>query len=243
MKKILIVGGANGVGLSLAKQLSEKTEVSTIYIVDKEKLADEYREPKLTSYTFDLNSESYEFFDRFHDIDTLFITAGFGSLSLFKDVSEQYIIDSLKVNTMAPIRIIHRFMDKLNAKEPFYCGVMVSIAGFMSSPFFAVYGASKAALKIFIESVNVEIMKAGSRNRILNVSPGSIKGTKFNKGSNDLDVLSSISNDIIAHLEKQDDLFIPDYEKVYKEVLRRYHEDFRAEGIHSYEYKMRSGRI
>ena len=41
----------------------------------------------------------------------------------------------------------------------------------------------------------------------------------------------------------KDDLFIPQYEEVFKRVLARYHEDFREEGLHSYEYKMNSGRI
>ena len=83
------------------------------------------------------------------------ITAGFGKLALFKDVDEQHIIDSMNVNTTAVMRLIHHFYNKIEGKSDFHCGVMVSIAGFMSSPFFAVYGASKAALKIFIESINL----------------------------------------------------------------------------------------
>ncbi len=33
------------------------------------------------------------------------------------------------------------------------------------------------------------------------------------------------------------------YEEVFREVLERYHTDFRAEGRHSYDYKLASGRI
>ena len=134
-------------------------------------------------------------------------------------------------------------MDRLTGKGDFLCGVMVSIAGFMSSPFFAVYGATKAALKIFIESVNVELEKGGSTNRILNVSPGSIKGTSFNNGKTDLSVTKDLAKEIIAHLEAKDDLFIPQYEEIFKHVLVRYQSDFREEGRHSYEYKRNSGRI
>jgi hypothetical protein len=43
-------------------------------------------------------------------------------------------------------------------------------------------------------------------------------------------------------MERGDDRFIPRYEEVYREVLERYHNDFRAEGLHSYEYKMKSKR-
>ena len=113
----------------------------------------------------------------------------------------------------------------------------------MSSPFFSVYGASKAALKIFIESVNVELEKAGYSNRILNVSPGSIKGTSFNNGKTDLSVTESLAQEIIGHLDAKDDLFIPQYEEIFKAVLQRYNDDFRQEGRHSYEYKLKSGRV
>lgn len=250
MKKILIVGGASGIGLSLAKVLSERKETEKIYVVDKKPLSEEYRKeitavgiPTVESFVFDLTNEDYSFFDNFADIDSLIITAGFAKLSLFNDLSEDYIINSFKVNSLAPIRIIKHFYAKLLSKTDFYCGVMVSISGFMSSPFFSVYAATKAALKIFIESVNVELIKAESTNRILNVSPGSIKGTSFEGGQTDVSLTRELAEEILQHMENKDDLFIPKYEQVFKQVLQRYNEDFRKEGLHSYDYKLNSGRI
>lgn len=243
MRKALIVGGANGIGLSIATILANRKDYEKIYIVDKVLIDKEFNNKKFESIQFDWISEDYSIFDRFKDVDTLMITAGFGKLSLFKDVPEQYIRSSFAVNSVAPIRIIHHFMDKLTNEENFLCGVMVSIAGFMTSPFFAVYGATKAALKIFIESVNIELKKNGSNNCILNVSPGSIKGTSFNNGKTDLAMTETLAYEIIEHLEAKNDLFIPQYEEIFKNVLTRYQEDFRKEGIHSYDYKMKSGRI
>lgn len=243
MRKALIVGGANGIGLSIATIFANREDYEKIYIVDKVLIDEEFNNKKFESIQFDLISEDYSIFDRFKDVDTLMITAGFGKLSLFKDVPEQYIRSSFAVNSVAPIRIIHHFMDKLTTEENFLCGVMVSIAGFMTSPFFAVYGATKAALKIFIESVNIELKKNGSNNCILNVSPGSIKGTSFNNGKTDLAMTETLAYEIIEHLEAKNDLFIPQYEEIFKNVLTRYQEDFRKEGIHSYDYKMKSGRI
>lgn len=243
MKKILVVGGANGIGLSIAKVLTSRDTTEKVYIIDKAPLAEEYKEAKIESYQFDLTSEDYSIFDRFQDIDGLIITAGFGKLALFEDIDEKMIPLYFNVNTIAVIRVIKHFFAKMLSRNDFYCGVMVSIAGFMSSPFFSLYGATKAALKIFIESVNVELEKSGSSNRILNVSPGSIKGTSFNQGKTDLDVTESLANEIIEHVENKDDLFIPKYEEVFKEVLSRYQKDFRAEGRHSYDYKLESGRI
>jgi hypothetical protein len=52
-----------------------------------------------------------------------------------------------------------------------------------------------------------------------------------------------LAAEILKHLWAKDDLFIPQYDEVFREVLERYHADFRAEGRHSYEYKMQSGRV
>lgn len=243
MKNVLIVGGANGIGLSIAKVLTSKDGIRKVYIVDKSPLAQEYQEDKIEYIRFDLTESDYSIFDRFTDIDGLMITAGFGRLELFENIPEEMIPTYFSVNTVSVIRIIRHFYDRLLSKEDFYCGVMVSIAGFMSSPFFSIYGATKAALKIFIESVNVELLKAGTSNRILNVSPGSIKGTSFNQGKTDLSVTMPLATEIVKNLEQKNDLFIPDYDTVFRNVLERYHDDFRAEGIHSYEYKVSNGRV
>ena len=243
MKRALVVGGANGIGLSIATELANRNDYDKVYIVDRASVAEENMHPKFESYQFDLTNEDYSFFKQLNDIEMLMITAGFGRLALFKDLDEQYIINSMNVNATAVMRLIHHFYNKIQSTGDFYCGVMVSIAGFMSSPFFSIYGASKAALKIFIESVNVELEKRGTSNRILNVSPGSIKGTSFNQGKTDLSQTSILANEIISHLEQKTDLFIPQYEEIFKQVLARYQADFREEGRHSYEYKLNSGRL
>lgn len=243
MKNILVVGGANGIGLSIAKVLTAKEEVEKVCIIDKAPLAEQYQEEKITSMVFDLTGSDYSVFDQYRDIDGLVITAGFGRLALFEDIPEEMIATYFNVNTIAVIRIIKHFYDRLLSQEDFYCGVMVSIAGFMSSPFFSVYGATKAALKIFIESINVELEKSGSSNRVLNVSPGSIRGTSFSQGQTDLNQTETLAKEIISHIEAKDDLFIPRYDEVFRDVLNRYQKDFRAEGRHSYEYKLKSGRM
>lgn len=112
-----------------------------------------------------------------------------------------------------------------------------------SSPFFSVYGATKAAMRFFIESVNEELEKSGSFNKILNLSPGSIKGTGFNQGETDLNMTKELALAIIENMLHHRDLFIPQYDEIFHHVLDRYHEDFREEGRRSYDYKLNSGRI
>ncbi len=240
MKKALVIGGSNGIGLAIAHALAHYDKV---VIIDKTQ-SDSPLPDNAEVEVFDLCSADYSLFDKHLDADLVMVTAGIGRLALFEDIPEEMLSTYFQVNTLPAMRIAKRFYGKLQAKEPFRFGVMVSISGYMSSPFYSIYAATKAALRVFIESVNVELEEGGSANRILNVSPGSIKGTKFDGGhTNDLQATAGLAREIVAHLEAGDDLFIPRYEEVFHEVLERYHADFRAEGRHSYAYKLASGRI
>lgn len=239
MKKALVVGGSNGIGLSIVLNLKGYDH---IYILDRE-VPDITLKENMSFEQFNLLNSDYSVFDKYNDINTLIITSGFGNLALFENVDDDMIINSFTVNTIAVIRIIKHFYNKINSKSDFYCVVMGSISGLISSPFFSIYGATKAALCKFIESVNVELEKSNSVNKILNVSPGAIKGTKFYKKDNDLKLTTPLANLIIENMLKKNDLFIPDYDNVFKQVLNNYNKDFREFGLQSYDYKLKSRKI
>ena len=243
IQRPLIIGGANGIGLAIATAFSHDDAISRVSIVDKLPVCPEHMHSKFETFCFDLTEDDYSFFDRFTDVDAVMVTAGFGYLQTFADNDENVITKSFAVNAIPPLRIAHRFYPRLLGKEPFRMGIMSSITGFLSSPFYAVYGATKAALRSFIESVNAELTKTGTSNRILCVAPGSISGTSFNGQPTHVEELLPLAQEIIIHLEHGDDLFIPHYDDIFRAVLQRYHEDFRAEGLRSYDYKVRSGRI
>ena len=182
-------------------------------------------------------------FESIDDIQALFITAGFGHLKFFQDLSEGYIQDSFAVNAVAPIQIIRRYYGRMFSKEPFYCAVMVSIAARLSSPLFSVYSATKAALSKFIEAVNVELDVQGSKNRILEVSPGSLKGTSFTGSTSQPELTVSLAKEIIVRSKKKEELFIPQYDEVFKGVIERYHSNSHKYGVESYWYKKKLGRV
>ena len=126
IRRALVVGGASGIGLSIAVELASRASTEIVYVVDRSELDPAYKGDKVRNFVFDLNQEDYSFFDRFTDIDALIITAGFGRLALFKDIDEQHIIDSFNVNTVAVIRLIRKFYDRISSKDDFYCTVMGS---------------------------------------------------------------------------------------------------------------------
>ena len=61
MKRILVVGGANGIGLSIVTTLSKQSTTETIYVVDKAPLQEQYKNEKIKSFIFDLTTNDYSF--------------------------------------------------------------------------------------------------------------------------------------------------------------------------------------
>lgn len=46
MKRALVVGGANGIGLSIATELAKRNDCEKVYIVDKSELSTDYNNEK-----------------------------------------------------------------------------------------------------------------------------------------------------------------------------------------------------
>lgn len=246
MKKAVVVGGSNGIGLAITQKLIVKNY--HVYILDKAE-PDEKVISNNGQFTYfpcnllDFPEDLFESLSKDEAVEVLMITAGFGRVSNFEYYHLAEIQNTLQVNTVAGIKIIRYFYDKIKSPKLFYCGMMGSIAGLISSPLFSVYAASKAAIYRFIESVNIELEVSGTKNRIMNVSPASVNGTKFNGGANDPTLTNKLAEEIVQHLLSSDEIFIPEYEDIYKNILEHYKSDPHEYGLHSYEYKIHSGRI
>ena len=241
MKKALIVGGSNGIGLALTNTLLSRNY--SIIVVDK----DGGNLPQTAQVNYvqlNLLNRDYSVFDQFQEIDALFITAGFGRLAFLEDLHEQELINIMRVNAEAVMRIIYRYYQKLACEKPFICAVMGSIAGLVCSPLFSAYSASKAAVCKYIEALNSELEYKGFNNRILNVSPGSIQGTRFNgSATTDLSLISCLANEIIDRAENRETLYIPKYDEVFADVICRSSCNPQKFGLESISYKMKSGRL
>ena len=235
--KAIVVGGSSGIGLSLVLNLVGRDECDRVYVLDKVAFPDAYKFDKIVPALCDLSLGDYSCLEEIDDIDALYITAGFGHLRFFQELSEGYIQSSFSVNAIAPIQIIRHYYDRMLAEKAFTCGVMVSIASRLSSPLFSVYSATKAALSKFIEAINVELDVQGSKNRILEVSPGSMKGTGFSGGVSNPEMTAGLASEIIRRAEAREELYIPQYEEVFKGVIDRYEANAHQYGVESFWYK------
>ncbi|MBO7466448.1 MAG: SDR family NAD(P)-dependent oxidoreductase [Bacteroidaceae bacterium] len=240
-KKALVIGGSNGIGLSIALQLADCCQ--SVSIVDKN-YPDDTLPENIHITQCNLLNNDFGFLADFDDVDILVFTAGFGRIAPFETFIDKEIENAYTVNSIALTKVLRHFFLRMKSKENFYCAVMGSIAGLVSSPLFSLYGATKAAVCKLVESVNIELEMSDSANRILCVSPGSIKGTKFNGALfNDLTLTNSLAQEIVRRMFSREQFFIPDYEKVYKNVLDRYYADPHLFGVDSYQYKEKGGRI
>jgi len=244
MKKAVVIGGSNGIGLSLVNNLQTKNY--HVYVLDvcepNKQLIINNEYTYIYCNLLDFDEGIFKPFIDDKEVSFLMITAGIGRIADFEYLHIAEIEKTLKLNTIATIKVLHLFYDRIKSQDSFYCGVMGSIAGLVSSPMFSVYSASKAAICKFIESVNIELEVGGFLNRIANISPGSIKGTRFNGGENNLNQTKQLAEQIVKTVLNSKELFIPDYEETYKDVLERYHCDPHSFGINSYQYKKQSGR-
>ena len=239
--KAVVIGGSNGIGLAVTKQLIQQGYHVNILDISQPDEAFEH-----TTYypcnMLDLDLSLLEELSKDPQVEALMITAGIGRVADFEYLHPAEIEKTMIIDVVSAIKVIRVFYDRIKNEKPFYCGIMGSVAGFVSSPMFSVYAAAKAGVCRFVESVNIELEAAGVTNRILNVSPGSIKGTRFNGGSNDLSLTENLAFQITTRLLNHETLYIPEYEEVYKGVIDRYHADAREYGLHSYQYKQQSGR-
>lgn len=246
-KKVVVVGGSNGIGLAIVKNFIQRGYFAVILdVVEPDRSLADYSDKYeyLKCNLLDYDPMQIQKIVNDETVEVLMITAGFGRIASFEYLHPVEIRKLLAVNTSAGIEIVNLFYERIKNKKVFYCGMMGSIAGFVSSPMFSVYAASKAAICRFVESINIELEMSGIQNRILNVSPGYIRGTRFNGAQeNQSNLTSGLANEIVERMFKREELFIPDYEKTYKDVLNRYKEDAHAFGIGSYEYKVASGRV
>ncbi len=249
LKKALVVGGNSGVGLAMVAELLRR-DCAHVYIVGKDPVRAEdipqdvqgIFEKRTSFERVDLAQEQFAVFDSIQDVDTLLITAGFGRVAPFEELTSAEVTNLLKCNLLGCVRVIQKYYDKLRGQEDFHCAVMGSIAGHVASPLFSVYGASKMGLHGFIENINGELVGAGCRNRITEIAPGSLKGTNFDGGGNAVEQLTDLVREMLDRMTRRDVLYIPDFDKTYRGVLERYRTDAAAFAQSSYEYKLAGGR-
>ena len=184
----IVTGASSGLGAEFARQLAARG--SDLVLVARrpdrlESLADELTRAHgitVTTVARDLGlpdagrSLRAELESRGIHATGLVNNAGFGTHHAFTDEDPDRLQDMIALNVSALVDLTRAFIEPLTAADN---GVLINVAsllGFQPTPYLAVYGATKAFVLSFTESLWEEAR--GSGLRVLAISPGATE-TEF----------------------------------------------------------------
>lgn len=189
-KKVILTGAGSGIGKQLTIQLLKKGAIVTGLDINSdslEELKKERNSDKLSTYTIDISS--YEQIDKFkeeyiknNEVDILINNAGIIQPFINIDkIDESTIKKVMDVNFYGPVRLTRIFLKHLQSRKQAYIVNVSSMGGFFPFPGQTIYGASKAAIKLFTEGLYSELLDTNVK--VMVVFPGAVN-TNITKNSN-----------------------------------------------------------
>lgn len=182
-KKIIVTGGGSGIGRELTLQLLDMgAHVAAVDI--SEKSLKEVQElaknnERLSIHVLDVTSDESlknfeeEFYKKHKVVDGLINNAGIVQPFVNVDKLEMDLVNRvMNVNFFGPFKLTRMFLPELKKRPSAHIVNVSSMGGFFPVPGQTVYGASKAALKLFTEGLYAELLDTNVRVTI--VFPGGV---------------------------------------------------------------------
>ncbi|WP_338869526.1 SDR family oxidoreductase [Myxococcus stipitatus] len=184
-KTVLITGASMGIGEAFARELSRRG--ATLLLVAR-------GEAKLQALAAELGNAHVFACDlaepgaprRLHDavvaqglaVDVLVNNAGFGRYGPFESLPFDEQHGQVALNVSALVDLTHLFIDGITLRQGGVINV-ASVAGYLPTPYMAVYGATKAFVLSFSEALWGEYRPRGVR--VLCLSPGQTQTAFFDR--------------------------------------------------------------
>ncbi|RSM72912.1 oxidoreductase [Amycolatopsis sp. WAC 01375] len=188
---ILLTGASSGIGAAFARALAARG--SNLVLVARrverlEALADELRRATSTRIeviSADLSQPAVAselrqaVGDRGVHVTSLINNAGFGSFAPFAEADARHLTAEIAVDVMAPVQLTAAFLPEMIRAGNGFVLNLASVSAYLPSPRMAVYGAAKAFVLSFTESLWTELRGTGVT--AFAVSPGAT-ATEFTTG-------------------------------------------------------------
>jgi uncharacterized protein len=185
---VIVTGASSGLGAEFARQLARRG--SNLVLVARradrlDSLADELARAHgvtVTTIARDLGLPDAgrtlraELESRGIYATGLVNNAGFGTHNTFTDEDPEHLQSMIALNVGALVDLSRAYIDPLTSADP---GILINVAsllGFQPTPYLSVYGATKAFVLSFTESLWEETRGTGLR--VLAVCPGAMQ-TEF----------------------------------------------------------------
>lgn len=238
-KKVAIIGGTSGLGLAIADYLLKKTDCNKVLVTGRNEPRKTFGDFRFSYFELDLcdNNLGWSFLNEY---DVIIYSAGCGRIGRFSDFNDGEIEQTMLVNAIRPMSLITFLHARLLSEQDLKLVFITSISAKLSSPLFAIYGASKACISNYIESVNTELEHLTTGNRITEIAPGYIQGTSFYGKATDLNELECVVSKVVQSFSEKDLFIIPENNLLYQEKIREYQSDPKKFGRESYKYKLKA---
>lgn len=190
-KKIILTGAGSGMGKEMAIQLLHKG--ATVIALDisqenLEKLKNENKSGQLFTYVLDISNQDSilkfkeDYFKTYGVVDGLINNAGIIQPFVhINELGDSIIHRVMDVNFYGPVNLTKAFLPELLKRPEAHIVNTSSMGGFFPFPGQTIYGASKAALKLFTEGLYSELLDTNVHVTV--VFPGAI-ATDITKNSN-----------------------------------------------------------
>lgn len=220
-KNIILTGAGSGIGKELTIQLLNKGATVIALDINKENLAKlktETNNVRLFTHIVDVSSEESinefkkEYTQKNLNVDGIINNAGIIQPFNNVDKLEMNIINKvMNVNFYGPLRLTKMVLPDLLKKSEAHIVNVSSMGGFFPFPGQTLYGASKAALKLFTEGLYSELLDTNVKVTI--VFPGAVNTNIASNSNVNLVSNQSNSNYKMLSASKAAELIIKGIEK------------------------------
>jgi NAD(P)-dependent dehydrogenase (short-subunit alcohol dehydrogenase family) len=198
-KVVVITGGTDGLGATLARRLAA---TYTVIILGKnEEKARHIAQTIGCAYVVadvrdvhSLRAAAQEVREKYHRVDRLVNNAGVWIQGRLLDNEPEDIQNVLAINTCGVIFSTQAFLPLMNAGSLIVN--VVSQAGITAKAERTIYNASKWAITGFTKSLELEL--APLHIRVAGFYPGAFKTALFEKAGNPRDMSKALSVDVVA---------------------------------------------
>jgi uncharacterized oxidoreductase len=230
---ILITGGTSGIGFEMAAQLLERNNTVIITGRDQAKLdAAQRKLPKVHAIQSDVSDPRAIFFlfeelsRRFPALNILINNAGIMRKINLHDasISLEEVSREIETNLVGPVRMVKQFLPLLKAQPSAAIVNVSSGLAFTPFPISPIYGAAKAGIHSFTQSLRVQLKNTGVK--VFELAPPSTETALNNvfdasdiKGSPIMDVKKLVRKAIKGLLKDQLEI-LPGFAKILKLLSR-----------------------
>ena len=180
-RTILITGGASGIGLELALQLTRRGNTVIATGRDPLKLAEvERASPGVHTIVSDVSDPAQirllysKVVEKFPALDVLINNAGImRNLNLHQDRSLEDVTQEVDINLIGSIRMIQQFLPHLKSQNEALIVNVSSGLAFIPFPISPVYCATKAAMHSFTQSLRVQL--ADTKVDVVELAPPAVE--------------------------------------------------------------------